>query len=166
MQYLFFTIGLAIIGLGVFAKVHSSRMYKLGITKAKVLGYQPTVKKIGETEIPCTQVMFEIPVEFGAVTKTVLDNGTYNVGDIVDIYYDPERDTVEFPKNISAKGSGGPYILMGFGALICLLIVFAEFLSGVSDEDGGDTSDIGRSGYELELNEDGYSVGFVNMPED
>lgn len=126
MEYLFFIIGLAIIGLGIYAKVHSNRMYKLGITKATVVEHQPAVKKIGETEVPCTQVTLEIPVEFGAVSKTVLDNGTYSVGDVVDIYYDPEKDTVEFPKNISEKGSAGPYILMGFGAMISMLILFAE----------------------------------------
>ncbi|MBQ7919742.1 MAG: hypothetical protein IJ324_07375 [Lachnospiraceae bacterium] len=126
MQYLFFIIGLAVVGLGIYAKVHSNRMYKLGITKATVVGHQPAVKKIGQTEIPCTQVTLEIPVEFGAVNKTVLDNSTYNVGDVVDIYYDSEKDYVEFPKNISEKGSKGPYVLMAFGAMISLLVLFAE----------------------------------------
>ena len=115
MQYLFFIIGLAIVGLGIYAKVHSNRMNKLGITNATVLAHQPAVKKIGQTEIPCTEVTLEIPVEFGAVNKTVLDNGTYNVGDVVGIYYDAEKDYVEFPKNISEKGSMGPHVLMGCG---------------------------------------------------
>ncbi len=140
MQYLFFVIGLAIIGLGIYAKVHSNRMYKLGITKAKVLAHQPAVKKIGETEIPCTQVTLEIPVEFGAVSKTVLDNGTYSVGDVVDIYYDPAKDTVEFPKNISEKGSKGPYILMAFGAMISLLVFFAEWSEKSEAVRGGFTT--------------------------
>ncbi len=137
MQYLFFIIGLVIVGLGIYAKVHSNRMYKLGITKATVVGHQPAVKKIGQTEISCTQVTLEIPVEFGAVSKTVLDNGTYSVGDVVDIYYDPEQDTVEFPKNISEKGSKGPYVLMGFGVMISLLVLFAELAkSSVAISDG------------------------------
>ncbi len=141
-MFLFFILGLGIIGLGVYAKVHSNRMNKLGIIKAKVLAHQPTVKKIGQTEIPCTQVTLEIPVEFGAVTKTVLDNGKYNVGDVVDIYYDAEKDFVEFPKNISEQGSMGPYVLMGFGAMISLLVLFAEL---------SERSEIIRSGFTTAL---------------
>lgn len=159
---LFLVLGLGIIGLGIYAKIHSERMYKLGITKATVVGHSPAVKKIGETEIPCTEVIFEIPVEFGTVSKSVLDNGTYNVGDVVDIYYDAARDTVEFPKNISEKGSMGPYVLMGFGALIVAIILVA----GVGSADSGMDSENGRNSYGPELNEEGYSVGFVTMPED
>lgn len=103
---IFFILGLVIIGLGVYAKVHSDRMNKLCITKATVLAHQPAVKKIGQ---------MEIPVEFGA--------------------------------------------------MISLLVLFILIGKGVGMGHNREPG-IGRSGYDLELNEKGYSIGSITMPED
>lgn len=119
----FFFIGLAIIGLGIFAKKHSNNMYKLGITYARVQDCQPATKTFGEMEIPCTQLTLEVPTAYGVVCKTVLDNGNYQVGDTVEIFYDATTDKIEFRKNVSEKGNKGPYILMAFGAFICLILL-------------------------------------------
>ncbi len=126
MQLLFLVLGLVLIGLGIYAKVHSKRMNQLGITHAVVKDCQPAVKRIGQKEIPCTQVTFEISTVHGVVNKTILDNGKYNVGDAIDIFYDYEKDYIELPKNISPQNSKGPYLIMVFGAAISILILFLE----------------------------------------
>lgn len=123
---LFFIVGLAVMGLGIFAKVHGSRMYKCGITHAVVRECQPAVKQIGATQIPCSEITLEIPTAYGVVYKSIKDNRNYNVGDTVDVLYNPQNDTIEFPKNVSAPNSKGPYLLIGFGAMICILLVLLE----------------------------------------
>ncbi len=126
MELLFFVLGLALIGLGIYAKVHSKRMNQLGITRAVVTDCQPAVKRIGQKEIPCTQVTFEIATVHGVVNKTIMDNGKYSIGDTVELFYDYEKDYIEFPKNISPEGSKGPYLIIAFGAAISCLVAFLE----------------------------------------
>ncbi|MBQ9765387.1 MAG: hypothetical protein IJW18_04255 [Lachnospiraceae bacterium] len=131
---LFFAIGLLLMGLGVYAKVHSYRMDKLGLTKAKVIDCKKTTKKLGSLDIPCCELTLEIKIDGGGpVQRSVKHDTSYSIGDEVDIYYDSASDKIEFPKNISPKDSKGPYILIGFGAFICLLLGMSE-LAKHSDE--------------------------------
>lgn len=62
----------------------------------------------------------------GVENKTIKDEHTYNVGDTVWIFYDAKNDKVELPKNVSPQNSKGPLLLIGFGAMICALIVATE----------------------------------------
>ena len=71
----------------------------------------------------------------------------------------------EFPKNISHKDSMEPYAVMGFGALICVLIVMTSGIDS-DGEDGGRGVDDVKYTSELMLNEDGYSMDYVMLPED
>ncbi|MBE5948855.1 MAG: hypothetical protein E7261_07495 [Lachnospiraceae bacterium] len=120
---LFFIIGLAIIGLGIFAMVHSRKMAKLGKTYATVSSCVESSLQIMSASLPCYEVTFEIPTSYGVTYKTIKDEKSYNVGDTVEIFYDAEADKVELAKNVSPKDSKGPLLIIGFGAMICALIV-------------------------------------------
>lgn len=133
---LFFIIGLVFIGLGIFAKVHSNRMYKLGLKSAMVLDCQPKTKTIGTKEVPCSEVTLEFYTCQGTIQKTIIDNGKYFVGDTISIYYDPDKDRVELPKNISKQDDKGPYMVMAFGFMIsalCVLVAVSRFSAPVRE---------------------------------
>lgn len=122
---LFFIIGLAIIGLGSYAMVHGRRMNKLGKTYATVSTCVESSLNIMSQELPCYEVTFAIPTDYGVTYKSIKDEHKYNVGDTVEIFYDAEKDSVEFAKNVAPKDNKGPLILIAFGELWCAIILAA-----------------------------------------
>ena len=160
----FFLIGLAIIALGIFALKHSKRMHNLGVTYAVVQDCIPSSQSLGSIQVPCNRLILEVPTAYGVAIKEAYDDCSYQPGDTVKIFYNSTEDTIELCKNVSAQGNKGPYLIIGFGALICAIILF----SGIGffralDSDSSNTSGKTMS---LPLNEDGYSTTHIDMPED
>ena len=120
---LFFIIGLAIIGLGIYVFFHGRKLDRLGKVNATVSNCVESSLQIMSQSIPCYEVTFEIPTSYGVTYKSMKVEKKYEVGDVVQIFYDPEADKVELVQNGSTSNNVGAFILIGFGALICALIV-------------------------------------------
>lgn len=163
---LFFIIGLAVMGLGIFAMVHSRRMDKLGKTYATVSSCVESSLQIMSASIPCYEVTFEIPTSYGVTYKTIKDEKSYNVGDTVEIFYDAEADKVELAKNVSPKNSKGPLLLIGFGAMICALIVATNYIGPKVGRDYEKSNVNSSASVKLKLNSDGYASKAPDMSAD
>lgn len=99
-----------------------------------VLDCRPKMKTIGTKEVPCSEVTLEFYTGQGTIQKTIIDNGKYFVGDTISIYYDPYKDRVELPQNISEQDSKGPYMVMAFGFMLsalCVLVAVSRYSAPV-----------------------------------
>ena len=161
---LFFIIGLAVIGLGIFAIVHSRRMNKLGKIRARVQNCIETYMQIGPESVKCYEVTFEVPTAYGVTYVTTKDNQQYDIDDYVDVFYDESRGTVEFPKNVSTNDIKGPLILIGFGILWCALCILGEYVGNADEDDRFQrTTKEEKQTTGLELNKYGYTNKHIEM---
>ncbi len=128
MEILFFILGIIVIGLGIYAIIHSRRMKKLGKIQAAVSNCVPSTIQILGHELPCYEITFEIPTAYGVTYNTIKDNKFYNIGEYVEIYYDANKDRVELAKNVSSSDGKGPLFVIAFGVFVSLTVVLA-FLS-------------------------------------
>ena len=83
---LFFALGLGIIGLGIFALIHSKRMYKLGKVSATVQNCVERYMQIGDENVTYYEVTLEVPTAFGVTYVTMKDNQSYSIGDIIQVF--------------------------------------------------------------------------------
>lgn len=135
-MFTMFILGIGIIALGIFALRHSKRMYKLGKNLALVHDCQDSDVQVLAKNLPGYEVTFEIQTPNGVIYRSIKDNQSYNVGEYVEIFYDPQTDKVELPKNVSPANSKGPYAIIGFGVMLCVLAVLftaAQFSSALKD---------------------------------
>lgn len=162
---LFFALGLGIIGLGIFALIHSKRMYKLGKVSATVQNCVERYMQIGDENVTYYEVTLEVPTAFGVTYVTMKDNQSYSIGDIIQVFYDESRGRVELPKNIVTENSKGPYLIIGFGVLICALLLWsADFTSSKREKPSYPSKETVQNG-KITLNEKGYSNEYIEMPD-
>jgi len=81
------------------------------------------------------------------------------------VFYDAEDDKVELVQEGSTKSSTGALILIGFGAMICVLIVATNYIGPKAGRDYG-KNNVSNVGTELKLNSDGYSNKAPSMTGD
>ena len=104
-MFTMFILGIGIIALGIFALRHSKRMYKLGKNLALVHDCQDSDVQVLVKNLPGYEVTFEIQTPNGVIYRSIKDNQSYNVGEYVEIFYDPQTDKIELPKNVSDRKS-------------------------------------------------------------
>lgn len=124
-------IGIAITMLGIWVMLRTNRFSKLKKVDAVVCASEPSTMKIGKIELPCVEVKMQIQTSNGIVIRGMKMDRVYADGEIIEIYYDEERDKLELASNVKTnKSSGGPLILTGFGVLWTLICIGAMYAGG------------------------------------
>lgn len=125
---LFLLLGIVFMALGIYSMTHSRKMRKLGMSQAYVQDCQPSTLEVLSKSIPCNEITLEIHTAYGVVYKTVKDNLNYQIGQAVDVFYDAQTDKLELAKNVAPADPKGPLLVIGFGAMIVLLIISSEMM--------------------------------------
>ena len=115
-----FILGIGIMLFSIVALKSCKHIEKLKKSPALVQECQESEVQTSaeDNDNLCYEVTFEIWTSNGAIYRSVEDNQIYNVGELVEVFYDSKSDNVILPKNVLPTGSAGFYTLIGYGALL------------------------------------------------
>lgn len=136
-----FLIGIAIIILGIYVVIRNKRLLKGRHVHAVVQDCQPSSINVISTEIPCSMITLEIPTSHGIIYKQMRHQKSFAQGETMEVYYDEENDTLELAENVRLNSGTGPYILIGFGVLWCVIMGLCAVMQ-YSDTYGGIVGEI------------------------
>lgn len=127
-----FLIGLAIIGLGVYAKVHNYKLTHQGSqVQAEVVRSDRSVRAIAGQEISYYENIIRISTTRGDVYKTLNEEKPRKAGSYIRGYYIESTDQFMLKADVEVNNGKGPYILIGFGIVWCA-VIFLAYWMGVS----------------------------------
>ena len=124
-----FLIGVAIIILGIWVTVHTKRMNRGKRIDAVVVNWEPSSMEILGQSLPCAEVTLEIPTSYGVQYKNMKLDMLRGASDTVEVYYDEKRDKLDLAENVRTNSGKGPYMLIGFGVIWCMIFVLAYLMT-------------------------------------
>ena len=136
-----FLIGIAITILGIYVVIRNKRLLKGRHVYAVVQDCQPSSMNVLSAEIPCSMITLEIPTSRGIIYKQMRHQNSFAPGETMEVYYDEENDKLERAENVRQNSGSGPYILIGFGVLWCVIMGLCAVIQ-YSDTYGGIVGEI------------------------
>lgn len=133
MLVLFLLIGIAIMGAGVYAYIHSRRMTKNAPINAVVMECNASFMTIMKQELPCFEITIDVRGPYGSVYKTMKVRNQYEPGDVIKVCYDPDSDKVDLPQNVDQSKGKGPLVLIIFGAIWTAIIGLVMYMTIVPE---------------------------------
>lgn len=129
IQILLVLIGIGIVVLGIYIKVHNYRMRHQGIKVTAVVAYaEPVAHKIAGEEITGYQNVIHIQTEYGTVTQKLEESSAREPGEQIRGYYIQKTDQFMKEEDVDTNSGAGPYALIGFGVMLISIILLADWM--------------------------------------
>lgn len=114
-------VGVAVIVLGIYSMVHNQKMNKLEVMQARVQSCEPSNAEFMGEVVSCYDIGLEIYFRGEIMCKTIKEGEPYEVGSYINFYYDEKSGKMTQEKYVNSSDSKGPWMIVGFGALIVFL---------------------------------------------
>ena len=128
-ETLFLLIGIAIIGLGIYVKIHNYRMLRHGEKVTAVVAFsEPANIQIAGEEIGGYKNTIYIPTAHGTIEKELTEEHPRKPDDHVSGFYIEQSDQFMKEEDVKQNQGAGPYFLIAFGVLWCGIILIADWM--------------------------------------